>query len=81
MKKFMSFLVAVSMIIAFIPGISAASPESDFEFDPATGTITDYTGPGGNVEIPDTIGGVAVTSIGDSAFCGCISLTGIIYPK
>jgi hypothetical protein len=31
-------------------------------------TITKYTGPGGAVTIPDTINGLPVTSIGDSAF-------------
>ena len=33
-------------------------------------TITGYTGPGGDVTIPDTISGLPVTSIGDYAFWG-----------
>lgn len=54
--------------------------ESDFTFDPATGTITGYTGAGGNIEIPATIGGVAVTAIGDEAFYGNNTITGVIIP-
>ena len=44
-------------------------------------TITEYAGIGGAVTIPDTISGLPVTSIGDSAFNGCISLTQIIIPN
>ena len=44
-----------------------AVSESDFTFDAATGTITGYTGTAAYVEIPATIGGVQVKSIGKSA--------------
>ncbi len=40
-------------------------------------TISGYTGSGGAVTIPDTIDGLPVTSIGDSAFFGCTSLTNL----
>ena len=43
-----------------------ASPADDFVFD--SGTITGYTGEGGDVEIPSTIDGVPVTSIDEYAF-------------
>ncbi len=59
----------------------AASPESDFVFNPATHTITGYTGPGGTVVIPATIDGVNVTAIRDGAFDGCGSLTGVRIPN
>jgi hypothetical protein len=42
-------------------------------------TITGYTGPGGDVTIPDTIGGLPVASIGDWAFYGS-SLTSVTIP-
>src|SRR5437899_6498665 len=42
-------------------------------------TITGYTGPGGYVNIPSSISGLPVTSIGDSAFSGA-NLTGVTIP-
>src|ERR1017187_3258110 len=44
-------------------------------------TITEYIGSGGDVTIPDTIDGLSVTSIGDYAFFGCQSLTGVTIPS
>jgi hypothetical protein len=40
----------------------------DFTFSGGTVTITAYTGADGSVIIPDKIGGLPVTTIGDSAF-------------
>jgi hypothetical protein len=45
-----------------------------------TVTITEYTGPGGDVEIPDRIAGLPVTDIGDNAFSHCYGLTGMTIP-
>ncbi len=42
--------------------------ETDFEFDAATGTVVSYLGDARRVDIPATIGGTAVTAIGESAF-------------
>jgi formylglycine-generating enzyme required for sulfatase activity len=44
-------------------------------------TITGYTGTGGNVEIPATIGGVAVTGIGNEAFKNITSITNLTLPN
>src|SRR5712691_4247888 len=44
-------------------------------------TITGYTGPGGDVTIPDTINGYPVTSIGYEAFYSCDSLTSVTIPN
>ena len=43
-------------------------------------TITNYTGPGGAVNIPATINGLPVTGIGDSAFANNHSLTSVTIP-
>src|SRR3974390_517371 len=43
-------------------------------------TITGYTGPGGDVTIPDFTDGRLVTRIGDSAFRDRISLTSVTIP-
>ncbi len=82
MKKTLGLLLCFCMIIYFLPalGVSAASPEGDFIFDDAAGTITGYSGPGGDVEIPAVIGGTAVISIGNSAFGYCGSITGMTIP-
>ncbi len=42
-----------------------------------TFNISQYTGSGGAVTIPDTTNGVPVTSIGESAFNSCSSLTSV----
>ncbi len=73
------FLILFAAAIMGINPVLAASPEEDFEFDGA-GTITGYTGPGGDVEIPSSIGGVDVTAIGEDAFLDCFSLSSIILP-
>ncbi len=54
--------------------------QSDFIFDVATGTITDYIGSEAEVVIPEEIYGVKVTGIGDYTFYGCTSLTSVTIP-
>ncbi len=56
-------------------------PESDFQFDAATGTITGYTGTASRIDIPATIGGVAVKSIGKQAFLQKYSLMYVTIPE
>ncbi len=43
-------------------------------------TITEYTGPGGDVTIPGTIDGLPVTVIGDAAFFSSTDLTSVTIP-
>jgi hypothetical protein len=43
-------------------------------------TITEYTGAGGAVTIPDTIAGLPVTTIGAQAFYNIVTLTSITIP-
>jgi hypothetical protein len=53
--------------------------EDQFEYttNNAAITITEYTGPGGAVTIPDSINGLPVTSIGDNAFLWSTDLTSV----
>ena len=51
--------------------------EFEYEIDDSEVTITNYTGAGGDVVVPDTIDGFPVTCIGDNAFCYCTGLTSI----
>src|SRR5688572_4632671 len=55
----------------------------DFEYTITNGsiTITNYTGPGGNVAIPASIDGMPVTAIGGVAFWGHTNLTAITIPN
>jgi hypothetical protein len=43
-------------------------------------TITGYTGPGGNVVIPDSLTGFTVTSIGNNVFYNLTNLTSVTIP-
>ncbi|MGD0816652.1 MAG: leucine-rich repeat domain-containing protein [Verrucomicrobiota bacterium] len=43
-------------------------------------TITNYTGPGGIVAIPNTINGLSVTGIGDKAFYNTSNLANVTIP-
>ncbi|MFR8012121.1 MAG: leucine-rich repeat protein [Clostridia bacterium] len=65
--------------------IAPLSVESgDFYYtvlDDGTAEITDYTGSVTELTIPAEIDGYRVTSIGDSAFNGCSSLTNITIPS
>jgi hypothetical protein len=71
MKKILSMLIAM----VFAVGIFSALPftvsgstlkSGDYEYkvlDDGTASITDYTGIGGDIEIPSKLGGYKVTSI------------------
>ena len=56
--------------------VLTASPQGDFVF--SQGTITGYTGTGGAVEIPSTIGGVPVAVIGSGAFQNNSTITSLV---
>ncbi|MBR6186294.1 MAG: leucine-rich repeat domain-containing protein [Clostridia bacterium] len=59
-----------------------AAPETDFTYEIQNGkaTITKYTGKGGDVAIPDTLGGYPVGEIGKKAFYNCKNVTGATIP-
>ena len=59
--------------------------EGDYNYDTnpdgTSVTITGYTGPGGAVTIPGTLGGLPVTAIGNDAFYNESSLTSVTIPE
>ncbi len=57
------------------PGSAAPSPSPAKDFEIKDGVLVNYKGKGGDVVIPQ-----GVTSIGDSAFWGCSSLTSVTLP-
>lgn len=58
----------VAALLAMLPVPPARADDSEFIFDAASGTITAYHGSGGEVVIPASIDGAAVTAIGAHAF-------------
>lgn len=81
-KHILCILLALCMVLTLAPTTAFAERIEDFECTVSdTGvTIIRYYGSGGAVEIPDTIAGKPVTSIGSDAFSGCESLTEITLP-
>lgn len=86
MKKVLSMLLALVMVLVLMPaGIINVSAETsgDYQYTVTDGkaTITGYTGDGGDVTIPSTLGDYPVTSIGDYAFAYCDDLTSLTFPN
>ncbi len=80
-------LAVAAVLMSFGGGSSrtalAAAAERDFNTTvgaDSTVTITKYTGAGGEVVIPDTIGGVPVTAIAEKAFQSNTDITSISLP-
>lgn len=59
----------------------AGSVEGDFGFDSSTGTITSYSGGGGDVVIPPTINGDPVTAIESFSFQNNTTITSLSIPS
>lgn len=68
-------IVRVSEPSVFVKMPFEATDAANFEFDPATGTITSYTGSDVDVIIPREIDGVTVTAIDHNAFEACRDYT------
>ena len=60
-----------------------ASPETDFEYRRGISSveITRYSGGGGDIVVPNMIGGLPVTAIGERAFENNQSITGVFIPS
>ncbi len=80
LKRKTFLILALLMVSLFVFSGIAFANEADFGFDSDTGTITGYTGPGGDVMIPSQIGGVSVVSIGNKAFINCHCLDSLTIP-
>lgn len=87
-RKFLSIMLALSMLCAFMPIMSSAETGTKFgdylyyevNADGTAVTITDCDTTATAVDIPSEIEGLPVTSIGDMAFQNCKSITDITIP-
>ncbi len=63
-------------------GLGSSVQAADYTYTTNNGTITitGYTGPGGDVSIPDSITGLPVTTIRERVFSQCTNLISVIIP-
>ncbi len=85
-KKVLSLLLAVAMLFSITAGIelSAYADMGAYEYsvlDDGTVEITFYSGSDLESDIPETINGKMVTSIGEGAFADCDSLRNVTIPE
>ncbi|MCD7722788.1 MAG: leucine-rich repeat domain-containing protein, partial [Clostridiales bacterium] len=85
MRERLSLLAAAFVCAAFflLPAIPALAADSDYQYDTLSGTtveITAYTGTENEIEIPASIDGYTVVSIGDMAFASNSAVTSVIIP-
>jgi hypothetical protein len=78
-------LFSVSSLLAMVAYLLLpAAAQAQFFYttnsDLVTITITGYTGPGGDVTVPDSINGLPVTAIQDSAFYNDSTVTNLTIP-
>ena len=88
MKKLLCSVLSIVMILSITAGLhlqAFAEESGDFwyeilDYDDGTAEITNYNGSAKTLEIPSTLDGYTVTSIGEHAFSYCYSLTSITIP-
>lgn len=78
LKSFVSCLLSV--FLASFASNSMAQSDFTYVTNNGTITITSYTGSGGQVAVPNSINGRAVTTIGQSAFAGKTEVTSVTLP-
>ena len=87
MKKYLLSILVV-VVVMFACGATALAADvvaypvtgGNIYFDKSTGAVPARDGGVTEAVIPETIAGVAVTSIGNGAFYGCSSLTSVTVP-
>lgn len=81
--RLLQFLAALCLL-SVIPANAAQSGDFTYTATATEVTITGYTGSGGAVTIPSSIGGLPVTAIGEIAFSpnyeGILSITSVAIP-
>ena len=88
MKKLIAMALTVLLVVLALPVCALAAEgstgtENGFawrELSDSTVALTGYTGPGGAVQIPDTLNGLPVSAIGDYAFNGNSYITSVGMP-
>ena len=77
------FSTLIIVILLCCSSQAGAAQEEDYSYTVTDGkaTITNYSGSGGDVTIPSTLGGATVTNIGQYAFQCCYSLTSVTIPQ
>jgi hypothetical protein len=78
----MVLLMVSGAFFAIVPSKAAADQDGDYTYTVSGGvaTITGYTGAGGAITIPSTLGGYITKIIGAYSFSNCSSLTSITIP-
>ncbi|MBE6708357.1 MAG: hypothetical protein E7578_03835 [Ruminococcaceae bacterium] len=83
MKRMFSLFLALVMMVVMVPVSVVAETEGSYTYTVSDGkaTITKASSSiGGNVVIPETLGGYPVTGIGYGAFSGCSNITSVTIP-
>ncbi len=82
--KLFVYLLLIGALFVGLPDSLSADQDGDYTYitngNPLVATIMGYTGAGGKITIPSTLGGYPTVHIGDNAFNVCPTLTSVIIP-
>lgn len=81
--KVLTLLLTLAILFSTWPAISLADSAGDWLYSTSTAgaTVTGYSGPGGQVAIPDTLGGLSVVGLGMYLFSGRSDITSVFMPE
>lgn len=76
-------LLACAVLACPAAALAATTSPDGYVYENELGSavITGYTGPGGNLEIPSTLGALPVTQVADGAFEHAFSITAVAVPE